>query len=316
MSGEAGERLRAARIEKGLAVDEIAASLKVPARYIDAIERNDPAGLPEPAFVRGYVRGYARLVGLDPEPLLSLLAPVEIKAPRQQVGISDVPTRKDGRSFLAGPGGFVAKRHHRVAAALLFLGAAGWATWTAFEPEPEWNSFMPSFGTTEQAPAATQILAPSTELALPTPPAGPALPEPAGAAQSAPLPVPAEATPVAPPAQISQIANANATAAVQPPPAGEPAVQATPPAAGIPPTGLHVRFTGDCWIEVRDADNQVIHHSNRARGMDFSLVGKGPLTITLGNAANAALWWNGDPVKVDAFSRAGVARVNVGQPGR
>lgn len=308
MSAEAGERLRAARVGKGLSVDDVAAGLKVPARYIDAIENNDAAALPETAFVRGYVRGYARMVGLEPEPLAALLAPVEIKAPRQQVGIADMPARKTG-SRPAMPAGPLGRRHHRIAAALVLLGAVGWVTWTAFEPAVEWP-VTPSRETTGAETTGTetaggQVLPHSTELALPGPVAAPV---PTGA----PAAVPAGEAPAA--GVTSSAPPAETTVPVAVPSPGSVAGPAVQP--GVPPTGLFVRFSGDCWIEVRDADNQVVHHSNRSRGMDFGLQGKEPLTVTLGNAANAEVFWNGDAVKVDAFSRSGVARVNVGRISR
>lgn len=311
MSAEAGERLRAARAGKGLSVDDVAAALKVPARYIDAIERHDATGLPELTFVRGYVRGYARLVGLDPEPLVALLDPVQIKAPRQQVGIADMPARKTGNRP-ALPAGPMGRRHHRIAAAILLLGAAGWVTWTAFEPDLEWP-FPPTPEATESAATAGQLLPRSTELALPgSASAGPA---PTGTPAAAPLEAPPPAVPGASSALPAQTTDPVAVPA--PGAAAMPVVPAQPmPQPGVPPSGLFVRFSGDCWIEVRDADNQVIHHSNRSRGMDFALQGKEPLTVTLGNAANAEVFWNGDPVKVDAFSRGGVARVNVGRASR
>ena len=89
---------------------------------------------------------------------------------------------------------------------------------------------------------------------------------------------------------------------------------ALPP--GVPAEGLHVAFRGDCWIEVRDGDNAVIHTSQAREGDTVQLTGKEPLTVTLGRADVASIWWNGTAVTVDRFSRAGVARVTVGRLAR
>lgn len=295
MSAEAGEQLRAARLRKGLSEADIAASLKVPVRYIEALDRGDPAGLPEPAFVRGYVRGYARLVGVDPDEVCALLAPVEIKAPRQQVGIAGMPGVKAGRA--AGTGGGPLKRlarHHRLAGFLILVAGVGVTTWTAYEPELAMLTEAVSGMTAPAVPVGT-----GTAIEVP-------LPEVPGAAAeslSAETPAPAETGPV----QLPPV-----PAAPQPAATSEPPVE-TAVSAEIPRAGLYVRFSGDCWIEVRDADNVVIHHATGAAGNDLRLTGKEPLVVTLGNAGRAQLWWNGDPVKVDAFSRAGVARVNLGR---
>jgi cytoskeletal protein RodZ len=62
-----GAQLRAAREAKGLSIDALAATTRVQPRIITAIERNDVAAVPPRPFGRGFVRAYAREVGLDPD---------------------------------------------------------------------------------------------------------------------------------------------------------------------------------------------------------------------------------------------------------
>ncbi|WP_038057260.1 RodZ domain-containing protein [Thermus amyloliquefaciens] len=69
---ELGERLRQAREEKGLSLKEAAARLALKVSVLEALEACRFEDLPEPALVRGYLRRYALLLGLDPEPLLAL----------------------------------------------------------------------------------------------------------------------------------------------------------------------------------------------------------------------------------------------------
>jgi len=69
---ELGERLRRAREEKGLSLKEAAARLALKAKVLEALEACRFEELPEPALTRGYLRRYALLLGLDPEPLLAL----------------------------------------------------------------------------------------------------------------------------------------------------------------------------------------------------------------------------------------------------
>lgn len=69
----AGGALRAARERAGLSVGEVAQSLKFSSRQIETLEADDYSSLPGNTFVRGFVRGYAKLLKLDPEELLKLL---------------------------------------------------------------------------------------------------------------------------------------------------------------------------------------------------------------------------------------------------
>lgn len=67
---ELGQILRQARENKGLSVEEVFAKTRINARYLEALESGDYGALPSAAHARGFLRNYARFVGLDPEPLL------------------------------------------------------------------------------------------------------------------------------------------------------------------------------------------------------------------------------------------------------
>ncbi len=69
-----GELLAARREEMRLSVDEVSSRLKLASRQIVALEENDFAQLPGMATVRGFIRSYAKLLELDPEPLIALVA--------------------------------------------------------------------------------------------------------------------------------------------------------------------------------------------------------------------------------------------------
>jgi cytoskeletal protein RodZ len=65
--GDFGERLRQARLGAGLSLREISARTKIREPLLDAIEREDFERLPAGLIGRGFLRAYAREVGLDPE---------------------------------------------------------------------------------------------------------------------------------------------------------------------------------------------------------------------------------------------------------
>lgn len=66
--GYGGALLAAVRDLHGISLDDMSASTRISARYLEALEREDFESLPSaPAFVRGYVREAARVLGLDVE---------------------------------------------------------------------------------------------------------------------------------------------------------------------------------------------------------------------------------------------------------
>ena len=66
-----GERLRKARIGYSWTIEDVAGNLNLSIDVIHALESGDYAGLPEPAFIRGYLRAYARLMEIDEKQVLT-----------------------------------------------------------------------------------------------------------------------------------------------------------------------------------------------------------------------------------------------------
>ena len=67
---ELGHILREARETKGLTLAEVETDIRINTRFLEALENGDYAILPTPVHVRGFLRNYARFLGLDPQPLL------------------------------------------------------------------------------------------------------------------------------------------------------------------------------------------------------------------------------------------------------
>lgn len=67
---EIGHILREARENKGLTLEEVQAQTRINARYLAALESGQYSALPTPVHVRGFLRNYARFLGLEPQPLL------------------------------------------------------------------------------------------------------------------------------------------------------------------------------------------------------------------------------------------------------
>ncbi len=107
-----GNQLREAREQLGLSVNDVANRIKFAPKQIEWLEADDYVRLPEAAFVRGFVRSYARLVELDPAGLLASL-------PTSHAQTSSAPEMKSVE--IAMPSPLSARRHNIVwlAAALV-----------------------------------------------------------------------------------------------------------------------------------------------------------------------------------------------------
>ena len=62
-----GEELRRERVVREIPLEEIAAATKISLRLLTALEKSDLSRLPAPTFTRGFIRAYARHIGIDPE---------------------------------------------------------------------------------------------------------------------------------------------------------------------------------------------------------------------------------------------------------
>jgi cytoskeleton protein RodZ len=67
-----GAQLAASRIAKGLSAEYVAGKLHLRVRIIELLEADDYLNMPEPVFIKGYIRAYAKLLDVPSEPLLAI----------------------------------------------------------------------------------------------------------------------------------------------------------------------------------------------------------------------------------------------------
>ncbi|MHB1215099.1 MAG: helix-turn-helix domain-containing protein [Thiobacillus sp.] len=79
-----GQVLRAAREAQGITLDDAAARLRLMNRQVEAMEADDFESLDPPVFARGFVRNYARMLGLAPDALLARM----VGAPAEPTAVS------------------------------------------------------------------------------------------------------------------------------------------------------------------------------------------------------------------------------------
>ncbi|MVO99089.1 helix-turn-helix domain-containing protein [Paenibacillus lutrae] len=69
---ELGQRLKQARLEKKMSLDDLQEITKIRTRYLEAIEEGNYKVLPGSFYVRAFIKSYAEAVGLDPNEVLNM----------------------------------------------------------------------------------------------------------------------------------------------------------------------------------------------------------------------------------------------------
>ncbi|SIR41961.1 cytoskeleton protein RodZ [Pseudomonas sp. B10] len=323
-----GETLRQARESNGWSLAEVALKLNLTVTSLSNLEAGAFDKLPGHTFARGYIRAYAKLLGMDQTVLVQQFD--------QSTGTDSQGSNVHALGRIEEP---VRVSHTilRIVSLLLLIAVIGggfvwWQDQTS-QRTRDLTSLAPEHVEVEGADGTTQIhpidepedqavaenqADSSTTLALPqsetsaestgaesaapaTEPAAPAVapsapaptPAPVGAAPTTPAPnVPATPAPTAP---VAQAPSAEAAAPV----AGEGQVQ--------------LQFTGDCWAQVTDGRGKVIFSGLKHKGDSVSVSGKPPLAVRLGVARAAQVSYNGQPVDIAPFTSGETARLKLGQ---
>lgn len=78
-----GSMLRAAREEKGWTTNDVGGRLRLTVRQVEAIENEEFSKLGPAVFARGFVRNYAKLLGLEPDDLLEQMTRIRVTPVRE-----------------------------------------------------------------------------------------------------------------------------------------------------------------------------------------------------------------------------------------
>jgi len=65
-----GEQLSKSRQAQGLSIADVAARLRIRSKFVEALEEQNWSAVGEFVYVRGFLKNYAELLGLDPQPFL------------------------------------------------------------------------------------------------------------------------------------------------------------------------------------------------------------------------------------------------------
>jgi len=276
-----GAALRGARVARGLSIEEVAHALKLAPRQIEAIEADAFDQLRGLTFARGFVRNYARHLGLDAEPLVGAIVadtdPRQVELAPVSNARGEMPVARSSMGTLL-PAGITL-------AVLVAVALAGWHFGWYRVPTA-------SVAHDQAAPVAVDVARPAD---APRRQGGQA------SEMSPPQPVVAPA-----PEAVPTPAAVPAPAATQ-----EPSAAKAPPAPGM--QRMSFQFDGDSWVEIRDGRGKVVHSQLHKAGSadDVDVGGGGPYTLVIGNAGSVRLRVNDKPVDLAPHVRVSVARLNV-----
>jgi cytoskeleton protein RodZ len=178
-----GARLRWERERAGLTVTDVAARLRLHPNQVRALEQETLTALPEAAYVRGFVRSYARIFNVEPGALLDDLA--SKIAPSGSSVVDGMTQQRDYSPVRAASREQTSRRLVVVGAVLLLilLGILGWYATRESAPISTTGTVVPAAPTVQAPPPAPP---PVTEPATPAPGAVPVVAA-AGAPEAAAL---------------------------------------------------------------------------------------------------------------------------------
>ncbi len=317
------------RASHGLEPREAARHLMLNSAIVQAIEANDFARLGPPVFARGYLSRYARLLDMPDHEVLERFQQQTGSHRGEPPPLQVVhPLRRQTRA-----------RDLRGLAYLVVLVGIGW---TAIQHLPDldpgwlagsWSGDRPATASPtvqelsnpgtqvvqypfQSSPVETTAPAPVTSLASETAPATPqpsasvtpvvALPAPTAIATAPPNPAPA--TPAFSVSGVQPVTTESAAFAVR---TSDPGAAANPHEEAK----LLLEFSNDCWVEIRDAEGNVLTSSLMRANTTHTLSGLAPFKVKLGNAPAARIMLDDRLVDTTTYlpQRGTVSRFTLGR---
>jgi cytoskeleton protein RodZ len=310
-----GERLRSARKARAVSLERVAQALHLDEGIVLALEEERFEALGAPVFVRGHLRAYAKLLGLDAETLLTAYEP-----DKPEEVVTPAVEKRVGRSVTINP---------------MILGVSVLAVCVVVA-----LSVYVMQGDDAVAPDLAQRSSKAESMPIPSPAASdsqqpkassPKIATAVSASAQATEPSRRSASiETAPPVAAPTVAESTPSAPAQGEPAqGEPAqgestraestraestraepneTVARPPADGI---RLSLLFREASWVEISDVNQRLIFGLQR-EGRRREVVGEPPISLLLGNAKGVELSVNDEPYVVPSSRVNGqVARFEI-----
>ncbi|OOF23892.1 hypothetical protein BZJ17_02270 [Salinivibrio sp. IB574] len=292
-----GEVLKQAREKMGWSVRDVADRLRLRVSVIEDLENNNPDTDQLATFTRGYLRSYAKLLQIDSN---KLLEEQDIDANSSETiqkmqSFSRKTRRQKSESRLMMLSGVIA---------LILVGITGawyWQNQQTVEPlvpQQAADELVTTPNDTDTMPVADPAQAPISD----------AEPEPSVPAssegQQATQAVAPEST-TSEPSISEQIDEAQRAA--------NDSVGNDNEAPVAADNTLVMRFSSDCWIDVRDATGARLATGIKTNGDALTLNGEPPYQLVLGAPSAVTITFNGDNIDLDGYPTGQVARLRLPQ---
>ncbi len=323
-----GSRLRQARLSKGLEMSRVAAQLHLSEAMVEALERDDYDSLPSPVFVRGYLRNYTRLLGIDSQ---SVLDDFERLVPADGDGSPLVQSAKMTTDVESS---HPLMRILTWLMVILLIGLVvvwwqGRLSWPLQEEGPAQTSTAEvvspgerTTGAPEESQAPMLDPARDDEVQAMEPRKQPeAGSQPAAApASRAPLTVREPATDEMPrelpaseaePAAVDDSASAEQPSGVEPAPVSPDQPSPDQPRTPVRQANIAFSFADSSWVDIRDASGKKTITGVIEQGARRELIGEPPFSVVLGKARVVDVWVNGEPYDISRHIRGDVARFEI-----
>ncbi|MFH0259983.1 cytoskeleton protein RodZ [Vibrio barjaei] len=291
----AGTILKEKREALGLTQKQIADRLRLRVAIIQKIEANDFDGEQVATFTRGYLRSYAKAVGIDEKEILGAIEhhseaqPSE--QPMQSFSQKTNKEKHDSRIMKLTWGIFV-----------VIIGIS--SVWWLQSQQKDTLSEI-----ADTSDPAFQVEEPASPQLTVEPELAPAEDEVKTIDVSAIIETP-ERTEEAATEPASEAANLDAEVAS----ADVAVIEEQPQTSNEQPksvdglTNLTMAFTGDCWVQVKDADGKTITTGIKKQGDNVNVNGKAPFKVILGAPEKVSMTLASEPVDLSGYTSGKVAR--------
>ena len=269
-----GAQLKQAREQRGVALDEIAQATKISTRFLRAMEADRYDQLPGGIFNKGFIRAYARAVGIDEEKAVADYLAATEPSPAKNESPAPVESRRvEPRAEAESPGS--SDLPWGAFAIVLVLTALGLAGWGFYSRESHQAGKLPA----PAMPARGPSVSPGTAAPL-----APAAANAAYSTASAPQP-PAAASSVNRPGPLPETK-----------PKGPAAMPTELTASPTRYFSVRVNVREDSWLSIT-ADGKPVLHGNFQAPAQKSVKAARQVVVQTGNAGGTDFEFNGQAVR-------------------
>ncbi|WP_033007389.1 cytoskeleton protein RodZ [Vibrio harveyi] len=305
LSMEAGTILKNKRESLGMTQKHVADRLRLRVSVIEDIENNRFEEQQVTTFTRGYLRSYAKLVGLDEKIVLAALeqtSEVHVKPQETEMQSFSRKTKHEKHNSR------IMLLTWAIAIVITGISAAWWwqnqqeNSLTQLSSETAETEHVANDADIDQMSADELIASTSAEIAPIS--AAPAVVSEADTTMSATDEGMAEST-------VTPATEAVEETAQEPVAVIEDAQAAEEPVTPVIPEGmtlLTMKFKADCWIQVKDANGKTLVSGTRKPGQDVELAGKAPFKVILGAPEGVTMTFASEPVDLSGYTSGKVAR--------